>query len=288
MNIITLSKKQFEKLTPLTLSKEVINTEGKIYKFTYKRQEKVLKKLFWQSGNIFANKLYTLEMLDTNHELLPHNFCIPDYLIAINHQIAGFTTPKIAGTNLATVLYDKRFTLQEQLFYLKKVGEILQEMKWIRTYTELTDFYINDLHEANFIADLEKKTLSVVDLDSSKIGSNLSFPARYLTSISLLNNIKGKYSIVNNINQPGYVIADENSDLYCYNIMILNYLRGENINNLSLEEFYNFLNHLDIIGINKELLDIFYKILSPSKNENPYLLLDSITEKHLYKVRNKL
>ena len=286
MKIITLSKKQFEKLKEVELSKEIINTEGKIYELTYHRKNKVIKKLYNQSGIIFANKLYTIEMLNTNQHLLPQNFYIPDYLVTINHQIVGFTIPKINGINLATLLKSKNFTLEEQLYYLKKIGETLQEMKAIRTYTDLKDFYINDLQEANFIVNPQNKTLSVIDLDSSKIKDNLTFPSRYLTQSALLNNVKGKYKI-NNKNEPGYITADENTDLYCYNIMILNFLKGSNINNQSLEEFYNFINYLDIIGINKELLDIFYKLLNSSNNENPYLLLDSIQYKQLYKARTK-
>ncbi len=287
MNIITLSKKHFEKLEPLKLPQEIINTEGEILEFNYKRQSKIIKKLYLQSGIIFANKLYTLEMLDTNIKYMPDSFIIPDYLVAASHQIIGFTVPKVEGMNLTSILQKKNYDMHEQLFYLKKVGEILQEMKLIRKYTPLNNFYLNDLHEANFIVNLRNKKIFVIDLDSSKIGSNLACPSRHLTPFSLLNNVSGKYNIVKDTINPGYVIADENSDLYCYNIMILNYIRGSNVNNFKIEKYYNFLNYLDDISISKELLDSFYRLLTNSKNENPYLLLDSISEKQLYKARTK-
>ena len=45
MKIIYLSKKSFEKLKPLNLSCDVMNSEGELYEFHYKGQDKILKKL---------------------------------------------------------------------------------------------------------------------------------------------------------------------------------------------------------------------------------------------------
>lgn len=53
-------------------------------------------------------------------------------------------------------------------------------MKNIRRFTSLSDFYLGDLHEDNFIIDIKKRELYVNDVDSVKIAGNLSFSARYL------------------------------------------------------------------------------------------------------------
>ena len=287
MKIITLSKKQFEKLELLELPREILNTEGEVYKLFYRGKSKIVKKLYFQNGSIFANKLYTLEMLNTYSNLLPNSFVIPDYLVTINREIVGFTTPMVEGINLATILKNKNIDLKKQIFYLKKVGEILQEMKAIRTYTELIDFYLNDLHEANFLVRPDTKNLAVIDLDSSKIGSNYSNPARYLTSSSLLRYAKDKYRINEFNAQFGYVVANEDSDLYCYNIMILNFLSGQNVSSYSIDEFYSFLNILEDVGVSHELIDVFNRLLVNCSNENPYLLLDDIQYSMLYKVRSR-
>ena len=287
MKIIMLSKKQFEKLELLELPREILNTEGEVYKLFYRGKSKIVKKLYFQNGSIFANKLYTLEMLNTYSNLLPNSFVIPDYLVTINREIVGFTTPMVEGINLATILKNKNIDLKKQIFYLKKVGEILQEMKAIRTYTELIDFYLNDLHEANFLVRPDTKNLAVIDLDSSKIGSNYSNPARYLTSSSLLRYAKDKYQINEFNAQFGYVVANEDSDLYCYNIMILNFLSGQNVSSYSIDEFYSFLNILEDVGVSHELIDVFNRLLVNCSNENPYLLLDDIQYSMLYKVRSR-
>lgn len=67
--------------------------------------------------------------------------------------------------------------------------------------------------------------------------------------------------------------------------MILNYLYGENINNLNLGDFYNYLTYLEKIGINKELIEIFKNIVSNKDNENPYDLLDTLTTEQVARSR---
>ena len=45
---------------------------------------------------------------------------------------------------------------------------------------------------------------------------------------------------------------------------------------LTLEEFYNYLEYLQTIGLDNELLSSFERIVTCSENENPYMMLDSI------------
>jgi len=288
MKVISISKNNFKKLEHLKLSKHTWNTEGNVYEFSYRGQEKVLKKLFHQSGTIFANKLFTLEMLDTYKEYLPDNFYIPDSLISVDHHIAGFTIPRIQGDNLADVLVSKDLTNREKIYYLKKVGETLEQLKNIRRYSDLKDIYINDLHESNFMVNHNKKQLYVVDLDSCKIAGNIAFPAKYLTPSALLNDTPSKYQINDDANIPGYVTANENSDLYCYNMMILNFLYGENMNNISVSEFYDYLNYLKFLNINDELLNYFDRLANNNRNKNPVNYLDSLTDEQIYRARKNV
>ena len=305
MKIISMSEKKFNDLKELKLSREIVNTEGVIYEINYRGDPKILKKLHHLSGPIFANKLYTLEMLDTNKEYLPNNFCVPDYLCTVNSEIVGFTTPKLEGTNLATILKSKEIDYKGQIYYLKKIGELLNQLHNIRKYTPLKEIYIGDLHEANFIVDNKNRELKVIDLDSCKIGSNKPFNAKYLTPKSILNGID-KYKIYDKDNQfnlenmsvldmiksenlvvspYGYMIADSNTDLYCYSIMILNYLYGSNVGNMSINQFYKYLNYLEYIGVNKELIECFSKLLANCKNESPVNYLDSLDSNQISRAK---
>ena len=253
MKIITLSKKKFENLTKVNLSKEIFNTEGNIYDFEYRGNKKILKTLYTLNGYTFANKLYTIEMLDSNKQYLPSSFYIPDYLCTVDGHVVGFTVPKIEGVNLSTILSSKDINYKEQIYYLKKIGEILNQLHNIRKYTPLKEIYINDLHESNFIVDNNNRELKVIDLDSCKIGSNEPFAARFLTPISMINGVE-KYKINEDINSNGYIVPNSDSDLYCYSMIILNYLFGDKVNNIGIENFYEYLNYLEYIGMNKELL----------------------------------
>ncbi|MDY4236427.1 MAG: hypothetical protein SOX86_00230 [Bacilli bacterium] len=286
MQVISMSQNKYKQLTKMNLPKEVFNTEAIIYDFRYKGQDKVFKKLLNNTGVNLANKLYTLEMLDVNRKYLPENLCIPDYLTIVGGVVEGFTMPKIEGVNLSTILKNKNLTIEEKIYYLKKIGELLHQLDQIRKYTPFNDFYLNDIHESNFIVNLYKKSITAVDLDSSRVYSKATFASRYLTPFALLNNVKDKYKIIDETSSNlGYVEADRNTDLYCYIIMILNYLYGENVNNLSLTDFYDYLEYLENIGIDKELTEIFKTIVSNKDNENPYDLLDTLKPEQVARAR---
>ncbi|UKI28760.1 MAG: hypothetical protein L6V78_07850 [Clostridium sp.] len=66
------------------------------------------------------------------------------------------------------------YNTEVKIKYLKDIGTILEKMDEVRKYAELEDFYLNDLHEGNFIVD-EEGTLRVIDLDSCKIAGNMPF-----------------------------------------------------------------------------------------------------------------
>lgn len=285
MKIISISKKKFQELKKIELSREIFNTEGTIYDFEYRGNKKILKTLYTLNGHTFANKLYTIEMLDSNKEYLPSSFYIPDYLCTVESEIIGFTVPKVEGTNLSIILSSNDVNYKEQIYYLKKIGEILNQLHNIRKYTPLNSIYINDLHDSNFIVDNNNRELKVIDLDSCKICSNEPFAARFLTPVSMINEVD-KYKINEDKNSNGYIDPNSDSDMYCYSMIILNYLYGNKIGNIGIENFYEYLNYLESIGVNKELINIFSKLLVGNcKNENPLNYLDSLTSEQICRAK---
>lgn len=229
--------------------------------------------------------MYTIEALNSNKDNIPNNFIVPEVLVSINKQIEAFTMKYIKGTNLSIILNEPTITYEEKINYLKSIGNILEQMKNIRKYTELKDFYIGDIHEDNFLVDTEKQEIFVADLDSCKIADNKSFPGRYLTTASLLRYNEIKYSLLDEPDRIADYKVTEETDIYCYIIMILNYLYDGRVDRLSIEEFYRFINYLDDIEVNKELIESFEKIVVGAPNVNPVNYLDTLSSKQIAKAR---
>ena len=281
MQIINMSKTKLNSLEPLILPKNVTSTECELFKYPYYGKEKLLKKLHRTDGIIFANKLYTIEALNANKDSMPSNFVLPESLVSINKKIEAFTMKYIKGINLSVILNNPDITYEEKIHYLKSIGRILEQMQNIRKYTNLNNFYLGDIHEDNFLVERDKQEIYIVDLDSCKIACNKSFPGRYLTNSSLIKYNNTKYQTLSQTDDLADYKIDENTDIYCYIIMILNYLYDGRVDRLSLDKFYDFINYLEDIKVNIELIECFNKIVVGGNNINPCNYLDTLTPKQV-------
>jgi serine/threonine protein kinase len=281
MQIINMSKTKLNSLEPLILPKNVTSTECELFKYPYYGKEKLLKKLHRTDGIIFANKLYTIEALNANKDSMPSNFILPESLVSINKKIEAFTMKYIKGINLSVILNNPDITYEEKIHYLKSIGRILEQMQNIRKYTNLNNFYLGDIHEDNFLVERDKQEVYIVDLDSCKIAGNKSFPGRYLTNSSLIKYNNTKYQTLSQTDDLADYKIDENTDIYCYIIMILNYLYDGRVDRLSLDKFYDFINYLEDIKVNIELIECFNKIVVGGNNINPCNYLDTLTPKQV-------
>lgn len=281
MQIINMSKTKLNSLEPLILPKNVTSTECELFKYPYYGKEKLLKKLHRTDGIIFANKLYTIEALNANKDSMPSNFILPESLVSINKKIEAFTMKYIKGINLSVILNNPDITYEEKIHYLKSIGRILEQMQNIRKYTNLNNFYLGDIHEDNFLVERDKQEIYIVDLDSCKIAGNKSFPGRYLTNSSLIKYNNTKYQTLSQTDDLADYKIDENTDIYCYIVMILNYLYDGRVDRLSLDKFYDFINYLEDIKVNIELIECFNKIVVGGNNINPCNYLDTLTPKQV-------
>ena len=294
METISLTKKRFASLEPYQLPNYIYNTEGTLYVLPIKNRwvtdYKLLKRLYLTNGKVFGNKLATINsLIDSKEELALEEIVFPEKIATVGGEIVGFTMPLIESINLSTALRSKEIDNERKIKYLKQIGEILAKMKLRREYTSISDFYINDLHESNFIIN-KNDNVRVIDIDSCKINGNDIFNSKYLSRKSFINEVykyaKNKESLANpdysdiyhkySTDITGAFIPDENTDLYCYTIVILNFLYGDNVANLTIAEFYAYLEYLQHLGLDHELLSYFERIATCSENENPYELLDAL------------
>lgn len=343
MESINLSKRKFNKLKELDLGEDVVSTEATFYKFNHLGKVKVFKRLNKTNGPVFANKLFTLEMLHEYREILPESFVIPEALVSVENEvfqlnipdingvsaetfintranqkriktknIQGFDLPFIDGITLESFLKNSKVKKKMQIKYLKEIGKILDQLHHIRENTELKSIYLNDLHASNFMIDKKSLDLKVVDLDSCRICDSKPFPARHLTPFSLLTQAPAnKYDIYkkemidedgsivlqmvsdddygkayctykNYKDELGFINSNEQSDLYCYIILILEYLYGPNIDFISLEKFYDYMNYLEKLDFDRELINGIIQIVTGAPNVNIAPYLDTLTPKQIH------
>lgn len=279
MKMTNMTRKRFNSLIELELSDLARGSECDMFLYKQKGKQMLIKLLNAIEGPEFANKLYTLEMVDVYKDLLPSSFVLPDSLVSVNSTVVGFTLPYIEGINLRDFLNDGPSYTPEKILYLKKIGMVLEKMKDIRTYTNLKDFYIGDLHEANFMIDPITKKMHTIDIDSIKIAGNKPFLGKYLSTHSLIN--KTSQNVKLSDSGLGYITPDENTDIHCYILCVLNYLYKDQINLLTLDEYYEYLNYLKSLKINSELIDCFESITHQGSNINPFPYVESLTAKQL-------
>jgi len=283
MQILNMSKIQFESLDRLELPDSVFNTEAQMFivpgKNKWSKKQSILKRLYVDTGETFSNKLYTIhELLDKKDVIGVEELVMPEALAAVDSEIVGFTMPYVSNINFQVVMDSNEYTTSQKIAYLKEVGALLDKLRKVREYTSVKDFYLNDIHENNFILNQTTGRINAVDLDSSKIGNNLTAAARYLTPISQLPLISKYVPLERSVG--GTYEVNENTEIYCYIVMIFNFLYGSNIGKMPIPDFYVYLEYLSKIGVSKEFLDKISYIYTGKSNENPFEYLDELN--HFY------
>jgi serine/threonine protein kinase len=180
MEIMNLSQKKFASLERYELPKDVFNTEAKMYVLPIKNRwntvNKILKRLYVTNGPMFGNKLQTINsLIDSREKIDIPEIVFPEKLASVNSEIVGYVMELVNSDNLATYLNSPDISSERKIKYLKQIGEILEKMSKVRMYNGVEDFYLNDIHENNFVVDKDSDSVRVVDIDSCKINENLLY-----------------------------------------------------------------------------------------------------------------
>lgn len=279
MKIINLRMHQLRRLKELELPKGTLNTEA-LMLILNKKQAKtknggrmLLKYLDAQDDEkVMARKMYTINMLNGSKEYQNiEELIIPDHVVVVEGKIAGFAMPLMENhRNLGNVIKDDNVELKDKFEYLSQVGNIIHKVKHAHDKNFIMRF--GDLNEFNFIIDSDDK-VNAIDLDSAYVGQDEpSNSAYYLLKNPYIKMVKEKYKA----NDKGILIPSENTDLYCYNMIILHTLAKEPLFKVDMSTYYNYLEYLREIGIDKELVECFSNIYLPVDNINPRELLSNI------------
>ncbi len=280
MKKINMTYYQLDKLKRFYPKTNIINTEAKLYYYDNNR----ILKLFY---NMDENKMYTLQMINKYKKDINIDELFLDFDLAlISNKVIATISDYIEGNNLSKVLYSPQILLKDKINILIKIGKILEKIRKVRS-SIISDFYIGDLYEDNILL-TNDGNIKIMDMDSCKINNNKAYPSKYLTRLARRKKFNKKY-VVDKKN-PYIIIPNENTDNYCYNMIILNTLYQGDISKLKICDFYKYIHYLDSIGISKKLIKNFFSMYSEEDTKNLYYLLDDLSNKHqahrnVYKIK---
>lgn len=279
MEVHNVSNNKFNELKQLSLGKNICHTESEIY--FYDKKDKIFKKFYVDFGEIFSNKLYTISSLIENRSrLYIDEIVFPEQIITISQQISGYIMPLVKGVNFDMYIKQSKRTLEEKQQLFKQLTEILIKMKNIRDKENIA-FFINDFHEGNIMYNVETKKLNIIDTDSFSILNNQPFPSRYLSRNSYVSYFPNKYK-VNNSEIFDNVIPSQNTDLYCYTIMLLKLLyKDDFISTIGsdLKTLMMYIDYLEYLGLSSKMTDKLRKpFMDEVDNEFIYDEIDEINE----------
>lgn len=293
MEVVNITKNGLKKLKKVSLGYGILNTEADLFimktKDKWNIEYKMLKTLFCTEGANFSNKLFTInELIDNRSVININELVLPEKLLIVDGQVNGFIMPYIENTNFEEILNDINISNLQKIEYFKQISHILHKMDNLRNNSDITDFYLNDLHASNFILNKKTGKINVVDLDSCKINGNKPFAAKYLTPFSPISSMKAKYRVNEEINFLGYIIPDKNTDLYCYIMTLMNFLFKGRISSLGRDNYYLYLEYLRSINYPYELLDKLSKIYEYVDNEEIGDELDLLTNDMIVMAQSKI
>ena len=293
MNIQNLRMKQIKKLRELYLEPGVLNTEAYMLvlnrKYSSDKRERVFKYLDMQEDKeIMSKKLYTVTTLDTLDEYKNmEELIIPDSIIYVDGEIAGFACPIVYNhRNLGVIINNPKIPLSKKLSYIKQMGDIIDKVE--RVDYPNNKFQFGDLNEFNFIIDQDNK-VKAIDLDSAYlgVGEPLSM-AYYLLKNKYIKSLPEKYKST----KKGIIIPTNNTDLYCYNMIILNALSKNNFHRIDIQTFYEYLDYIKELSLPSDLIESINNIYIPKDNLNPKDCLEyidnSLEEKLDFKTFQKI
>ncbi len=282
MEKLNLTTDELKKLEPLHLIEGTIEKESTMY-YAPNNEKEVIKVY-----NNFNDKLYLMTRLKTIRNLLKYTKEIdfPELLkplgfALIDNKIIGTIYPEIDAYTARIYLYSNIIPLKVKIEILKKIGLLLEKIKNTnpKYNAAFSDVHIDNFLVDNIIVDDKKniRDLSIIacDTDSMKIMDSKGNPAYYLYDSERLSRFE-KYRLDKDKN----IIPDSNTDIYCYIMLILDFISQSHfIYCLNPKEYNHYLDYLDKININHNLLNAFASIYENDiDNISPIPYLNSLNE----------
>ena len=277
MKKIIFNNEEFNNLEPFNIVEGTIEKESIMY-FSPNDAKELIKVY-----NNYNNKLYIMEKLRTTRNLLRYiketqitELLKPKGIAMLDGKMIGIIYPVVEAYTARLYLYSNIIPINLKIEILKRIGILLEKIK--NTNSKYNAAF-SDVHLDNFLVDdivVDKNrnivNLSIVacDTDSMKIINSKGNPAFYLCDGEKLNEFD-KYKL----DSERFIIPDSNTDIYCFNMIVLDFISRSNFSYcLNIDEFNRYLDYLDRINVNADLLKSFasvYKNDIDNISCHPYL-----------------
>ena len=277
MGKLKLTKEEFQNLEPLHLVEGTIEKESIMY-YAPNRTKQIIKVY-----KDYDNPLYLMSKIKTIRNLLRYTkeISFPELLkplsiALLDNKMIGIVYPEIEAYTARTYLYLNLIPTKIKIEILRKIGLLLEKIKNTnpKYNAAFADVHIDNFLVDNIIVDERKniKDLSIIacDTDSMKIMDSKGIPGYYLYDSEKLSTID-KYRL----DSEKDIIPDSNTDIYCYIMIILDFIsKSHFVYGLNISEYNYYLDYLDRIGINSNLLTSFASVYENNKDNIsplPYL-----------------
>ena len=282
MKKLLLTENEFNSLKKLPLVEGTIEKESTMYYVP--NNEKEIIKVYKN----FNDKLYLMEKLKTTRNLLKYvketqiqELIRPHGIALINKNVIGTIYPEIDAYTARVYLSLSIIPIKLKIEILKKIGSLLDKIKntnpkYNAAFSDvhLDNFLINDII-VNKFKNIVELSITACDTDSMKILDSKGNPSYYLYDSKKLSKLD-KYKL----DTENIIIPDSNTDIYCYNMIILDFISKSNFAYcLNIDEYYRYIDYLDKLNLNTNLLQAFesvYKKDIDNISALPYL--DSLYE----------
>lgn len=284
--MLSFSLEQFKKLRPLELKREIICSEAQMFEYCGQDNvDKIIKKFYHEDEGFMGSKIYTCNLLRGFKDLFDSHFCIPEKLLRVEDKVSGLVLPKIEGENLTSILNNPDISFQEKKELLAKLGELLNRIQIIRRYPSLKDFFVGDLNTSNCMVDKDGNII-LIDMDSCKLMDNETPVSKHLVTNPLIFSIHGKYK--SDPKQSHLTEINENTDLFCYNMILFEFMFGRFQTIDSLTSFQKYVDIMKTYNVDSHIVKSFERLYSLEGNINPFDYVPSLSEEQVMECRSKV
>ena len=278
MERINLTKREFRRLKHFYIDENVANTEANFY-YDKKSDEFLFKIYRSKNDEYLQRKEKTIKDIIQSKDLINiPELILPLKEVFIDSNFRGSIIKRVKGCNTSLYLNDSFIPLKTKIDILKQIGTILKKIKNANPNLNLA---FGDVHADNFM--ISDNKVFGIDTDGMNIFDNKGRINYYLDDKSFIHSIE-KYPL----DDMGLIKASTNTDIFCFIMMILDVITNNKVYRLSLNEYKYYLDYLDRLGLDNNLLMSLASIYNESiDNISPLPYLDKLDNPKILTLKRK-